>query len=92
MMHLNFTYVIERSLSFTFINVHRTLINDMKRIYKTVFKSRKPPLGSIRGSGLATSTSTSAGTTDLMPSISACDSESDGTASAHVIAGVRVGV
>ena len=64
----------------------------MKRIYKTVFKSKKPSLGSIRGSGLATSTSTSAGTSDLMPSIPVFDSESDGTASAQVTAGVSVTV
>ena len=63
-----------------------TFINDMKRIYKTVFKSKKPSLGPIHG----TSTSTSTGTSDLMPSIPACDSESDGTASAQLTAGVTV--
>ena len=85
--YLNSTYVIERSLSFTIVNVQRsTFINDMKRIYKTVFKSKKPSLGPIHG----TSTSTSTGTSDLMPSIPACDSESDGTASAQLTAGVTV--
>jgi hypothetical protein len=61
------------------------LINDMKRIYRKVFKS-KPSLGLIHGPGPETSTSTLI--TDLMPSIPA----SDATASAQVTAGVSVSV
>ena len=57
----------------------------MKRIYRRVFKSKKPSLGSIHGSGPATST----GTTDP---ILACGSELDGTTSAQVAAGVSVSV
>ena len=76
------TYVIECSYSFTLIT------NDMKRIYRRVFKSKKPSLGSIHGSGPATST----GTTDPVPSILACGSELDGTTSAQVAAGVSVSV
>ena len=76
-------YVIERSFSLTLIT------NDMKRIYKKVFKSKIPPLGSIHGPGPATSTSTLiTSTTDLMPSIPA----SDATASVQVTAGVTVSV
>ena len=63
----------------------------MKRIYKKVFKSKKPSLGSIHGPGPATSTSTViTSTTDLMPLIPACDS--DATVSAQVSAGVSVSV
>ena len=59
-------------------------VNDtMKRIYKKVFKSKKPSLASIHGPA----TSTSA---DLMPSIPA--SASEGTASAQVTTGVSVSV
>ena len=62
------------------------IINDMKRIYRKVFKSEKPSLGSIHGPGLATSTSTlKTSTTEFMPSIPA----SDATA---VTAGVSVSV
>jgi hypothetical protein len=60
----------------------------MKRFYK-VFKSKNPSLGSNHGSAPATSTSSLiTGTTDLMPSVPACDA----TASAQVIAGVSVSV
>jgi hypothetical protein len=59
------------------------IINDMKRIYKKVFKSKKSSLGSIHGPGPATSTSTHI--TDLMPA-------SDATASAQVTAGVSVSI
>jgi hypothetical protein len=79
------SYVIERFFSLTLI------IDDMKRIYKKVFKStgKKPSLGSIHGPGPATSTSTLiTSSTDLMPSIPA----SDATASAQVTAGVSVSV
>ena len=65
-------------------------INEMKRLYKKVFKSKKPSLGS-HGHGPATSTLTLiTNTTDLMPSIHA----SDVTAShgAQVTAGVSVSV
>ena len=74
----------------TFLFTFTLIINDMKRLYKKVFNSKKPSPGSIHGSGPATSTSTSTGTADLMPSIPACDS--DGTMSAQVAAGVRVSV
>jgi hypothetical protein len=77
------TYVIERSFSLTLI------INDMKRIYKKFFKSKKPSLGSIHGPGPATSASTLiTSTADFMPPIPA----SDATASAQVTAGVSVSV
>jgi hypothetical protein len=81
------TYVIESTFDSAII------INDIKRIYKKHFKSKKPSLGSssIHKPGPATLTSTSTGTTDLMPSILAC--ESDATASAQVTgAGVSVSV
>ena len=83
--YLNSTYVIERPFSFTLI------INDMKRILKKVFKSKKPSLGSIHGLVPATSTSTSTGSgaTDLMLSVPACDS---GTTSAQVAVGTSVSV
>ena len=64
----------------------------MKRIYETVLKSKKPSLGSIHGPGPATSKSARAGTTDLLPSIPACDSESDGTVSAQVTDGAIVSI
>ena len=86
---LKSTYVIESSFSFTsIIDMKR------KRILKKVFKSKKPSLGSIHASGLvpATLTSTSTGTTDLMLSIPACDSESDGTTSTQVAADINVSV
>ena len=76
-------YVIEIPLSSTFT----LIINDMKRIVKKVFKSKKPSLGPIHGLGPATSTSTSTGATDLIP---ACDSESDWTKGAQGVAGVSV--
>ena len=66
--------------------------NDMKRSLKKLFKSKKPSPGTIHGLGPATSTSTSAGPTDLMLSIPACDFESDGTTRAQVAAGVSVRV
>ena len=76
------TYVTERSFFLT-------LINEMKRIYKKVFKSEKLSLGSIRGPGPANSTSTLiTSSTDLMPSIPARDA----TASAHITAGDTVSV
>ena len=65
------------------------IINDMKQkhSYKEDSKSKKPSLGSIHGSGPATSTSTLiTSTTDIMPSIPA----GDATASAQVAAGVSV--
>ena len=83
---VNSTYVIDRLLSFTLI------INDMKRILKKAFKSKKSSRGTIHGLGPATSTSTSIGPTDLMLSIPACTSETDGTTSAQVAAGVSVSV
>ena len=81
------TYVIKRSFSLT------SIFNDMKGIYKKLFKSKKPSLGSVHGPGPATSTSTLiTNTTDLRlkPSIPASDS--DATASAEVAAGVSVSV
>ena len=61
----------------------------MKRIYKKVFKSKKPSLGSMHRTAPATSTSTLiTSSTDIMPSIPA----SDATASAQVAAGVSVSV
>ena len=84
--HLNSTYVIEKPFSFT------SIINDMKRVLKKVFKSKKPSLGTLHGLGPATSTSTTTGPTDLMLSIPACDSESDESTSAQVAAGVNVSV
>ena len=76
------TYLIERSFSLTLI------INDMKRIYENVSKSKEPSLGSIHGPRPATSTSTLiTSTTDLIPSI-----PSDATANAQVAAGVTVSV
>jgi hypothetical protein len=69
---------------------------DMKRtgIYKILFKSKKPSLGSILAPGLATSTSTnitsSTTGTDLMVSIPACDHDS--TTRVQVTAGVSVSV
>ena len=62
----------------------------MKRLYKRVFKSKKPSVGSIHGPGPASFASTSTGTTDPMPSLLACDTESDGTTSAQVTASVSV--
>ena len=84
--HLNSTYVIKCSLSFTFT----LIINDMKRFYRKIIKSKKPSLGSLHGPGplAPASTSTSTGTTVLMPSIPSFDS--DGTASVQVAAGVSV--
>ena len=64
----------------------------MKRFLKKLVKSKKPSLGTIHGLGPATSTSTSTGPTDLIPSIPAYDSESDGTTRAQVAAGVNVSV
>ena len=65
---------------------------DMKRLLKKVLKSKKQFLGSIHGLGPTTSTLRSTGPTDLMLSIPACDSESYGTTSAQVAAGVNVSV
>ena len=67
--------------------------NDMKRILKKDFKSEKSSLGSIQGP--ATLTSTSTGATDFMLSRAIpiiCDSESDGTSSTQVAAGISVSV
>ena len=84
--HLNSTYVIDSPLSFTLI------INDMNRTSKKnkSFTSKKPYRRPKHGPELATSTSTSTGTTDLMLSIPDCDFELDGTISAQVVAGVSV--
>ena len=82
----NSPYVIEKPFSLT------SIINDMKRDLKKVLKSKKPSLGTIHGLGPATSTSTSAGPTDLMLFIPACDSKSDRTTSAQGAAGVSVSV
>ena len=78
-------YVIECSFSFTF---NLNIIYDMKRMFKKVFKSKNPSLGSIHGRGPASSTSTSTGTTDLMASIPAFDANV--TASAQITAGDSV--
>ena len=61
----------------------------MNRIYKKnkALKSKKQYGRSMHGPELATSTSTSTGTTDP-----ACDSELDETTSAQVAAGVSVNV
>ena len=64
----------------------------MKRIYKKLFKSKKQSRDSIHESGPATLTSTSTGTTDLMPSIHACESNATASASAQVTVGVSVSV
>ena len=64
----------------------------MKRFLKKAFKSKKPSLGTIHGLGLATSTLISTGPTDPMLSIPAFYSDSDGTTSAQVAAGVSVSV
>ena len=63
----------------------------MNRIYKKnkAFKSKKQYGRSMHGPGLATSTSTSTGTTDPA---SSCDSELDETTSAQVAAGVTVSI
>ena len=59
------------------------------KLYRKVFKPKKPSLGPIHVPGPATSTSgLIISTTDLMPSIPA----SDATASAQVTAGVSVSV
>ena len=70
------------------------IINDMNRTYKKnkSFKSKKSYRRPKHGPELATSTSTSTGTTDLMLSIPDCDTELDGTTSAQVVAGVSVSV
>ena len=84
--HLKSTYVIEKPFSFT------SIINDMKRALKKVFKSKKQSLDTMHGLGPATSTSTSTGPTGPMPFIPAFYSESDGITSAQVAAGVSVSV
>ena len=86
--YLNSTYVIVAVCSFSFTSI----INDMKRVLKKVFKPKKPSPGSIHGPGPVTSTSSSTGATDLMLSIPACNSESDGTTSTQVAAGISVSV
>jgi hypothetical protein len=59
--------------------------------YKKVFKSKKPSLGPIRGSGLPTSTSTLiTSAADLRPSVPASSCDSD--ASAQVTADFSVSV
>ena len=61
----------------------------MKRIYRKVFNSKEPTLGSIRGRETTTSSPTIIrSTTDLLPSFLA----SDATASAQVTAGVNASV
>ena len=80
------TYVIKRSFSLTLI------INNMKHIYKKLFKFKKPPLSSIHRPGPATLTLTLIkSTTGLMPSIPASDA-SDAITSAQVTAGITVSV
>ena len=67
----------------------------MKRIYKKVFESKKPSLASNHGPGPATSTSTLiTSTTDLVPSIPACDATASAQLEAQleVTAGVSVSV
>ena len=84
------TYVIERPSKF--LRVFDLIINDMKRLYRKVFKSKKPSLGSIHEPGTATLTSTIiTSTTDLMPSIPASDATAT-SASAQVTAGLSVSV
>ena len=64
------------------------IINDMKRIYRKVFGSKKSFLGSIRGPGPATSTSTLiTSNTDLIRSIPASDA-----AASTQVTGVSVSV
>ena len=66
-------------------------LNGMKHIYKKVFKSKRPSLGSTHGPGPATSTSTSTLLTraaDTIPSIPV--QVGDMTASAQVTAGISV--
>ena len=63
----------------------------MKRIYRKIFKSKKPSLGSNHGPGPVASTLTSTlitSTTDLIPSVPVCDT----IASTQVTAGVSVSV
>jgi hypothetical protein len=75
------TYVIARSFSLTLI------INDMKRFYKKLFKSKRPSLGSIHGPEPATLTSTLiTNTAALIPMVPV----SDATASAQVTDGASV--
>ena len=81
--HKSRTYVIERPFSLTLI------INDMKRIYQKVYKSKKPSLGSKLAPGPATSELTLiTSTTDLMPFIPATTYTSDTTTSALSLASV----
>ena len=88
--HLNYTYVIETSFSFTLI------IIDMKRTNKKnkVYKSKKPyDRRSMHEPqvGPSTSTSTSTSATDLMPYIPpACDLDATSSSSAQVTAGGSV--
>ena len=60
----------------------------MKRIYKKVFKSKKPSLVSIQGHGPTSISTLITSATDLLPSIPV----GDATASAQVNAGVSVSV
>ena len=67
------------------------IFNDMKQIYKKVFKSKKPSLASIHAPGPVPSTSTLiTSTTDLVPFNPACNP--DAIVSAQVTAGVSVSV
>ena len=67
------------------------IINDMKRIFKKVFKSKKPSLGSIHGPEPATLTSTPMrSTTDLMPFIPTGDVIADTQATAGVSVSVQL--
>ena len=87
--HGTFTAILHCLASYVTVTLTLTIINEMKRFYKKVFKSDKPSLGSIHGPGPATSTSTLiTSIDDLMPSIHA----SDATASTQVTAGVSVNV
>jgi hypothetical protein len=72
------TYVIDIFL----FDLHRSfIVNDMKRIYKKVFKSKKLSLGPIRGPGIATSTSTLiTSAADLIPPAPASSCDSDASA------------
>ena len=71
-------------------DLERLSINDMKRIFKKAFNSKKPFLvsESMHEPGAATSTSTliTSTTDDLMPPIPACDA----TARKQVTAGASV--
>ena len=76
---------------FSLFIIKLTSTTHMKRIFKKVFKSKEPSLGSIHGPGSPTPTSTlTTSTIDLIPSIPA--RYSDAAPSAQVTAGVSVSV